>query len=59
MTQHAHRLVLAIWLVSHFPISLARETLDPNDSTKYLDVGRTFADNVLKYGRDTYSFITP
>jgi len=27
---------------------------DPNESTKYLDAVREFADNVLKYGRDTY-----
>jgi pectate lyase len=27
---------------------------DPNQSTKYLDAVREFADNVLKYGRDTY-----
>jgi len=35
-------------------VCLAAETSDPNDSTKYLDAVRTFADNVLKYGRDTY-----
>jgi ankyrin repeat protein len=35
---------------------LAGETKnsDPNQSSKYLDAVRTFADNVLKYGRDTY-----
>jgi hypothetical protein len=33
---------------------LANETSDANESTKYLDAVRTFADNVLKYGRDTY-----
>jgi pectate lyase len=27
---------------------------DPNNSSTYLDAVRTFADNVLKYGRDTY-----
>ena len=27
---------------------------DPNQSSKYLDAVREFADNVLKYGRDTY-----
>jgi pectate lyase len=36
-----------------FPGSAA-EPSDPNQSTKYLDAVRTFADNVLKYGRDTY-----
>ena len=35
------------------------EPPDPNQSSKYLDAVRAFADNVLKYGRDTYSFITP
>jgi pectate lyase len=32
----------------------AADTHDANDSTKYLNAVRTFADNVLKYGRDTY-----
>ena len=27
---------------------------DPNESSKYLDAVREFADNVLKYGRDRY-----
>jgi pectate lyase len=27
---------------------------DPNESSEYLDAVREFADNVLKYGRDTY-----
>jgi pectate lyase len=35
-------------------ISLAADTPDTNNSTKYLNAVRTFADNVLKYGRDTY-----
>jgi len=30
------------------------EPPDPNQSSKYLDAIREFADNVLKYGRDTY-----
>jgi pectate lyase len=32
----------------------AAEPSDPNQSTKYLDAVREFADNVLKYGRDTH-----
>jgi len=36
--------------------SLATEASDANESSKYLDAVRTFADNVLKYGRDTYGF---
>jgi len=32
----------------------AAQPPDPNRSTKYLDAVREFADNVLKYGRDTY-----
>jgi hypothetical protein len=32
----------------------AAEPSDPNNNSKYLDAVRTFADNVLKYGRDTY-----
>jgi hypothetical protein len=27
---------------------------DPNDPNRYLNAVREFADNVLKYGRDTY-----
>ena len=32
----------------------AAEPSDTNQSSKYLDAVREFADNVLKYGRDTY-----
>ena len=32
----------------------AAEPSDPNQSSKYLNAVRTFADNVVKYGRDTY-----
>jgi hypothetical protein len=30
------------------------ESPDPNQNSKYLEAVREFADNVLKYGRDTY-----
>jgi hypothetical protein len=32
----------------------AAETPAPNDPNRYLNAVRAFADNVLKYGRDTY-----
>jgi len=35
-------------------IATETESTDPNQSSKYLDAVREFADNVLKYGRDTY-----
>jgi ankyrin repeat protein len=46
--------ILIVLLISGFSICLATESSDPNDRSKYLDAVRTFADNVLKYGRDTY-----
>jgi len=41
-------------LLCYFSICLAAESPDANESGKYLNAVRTFADNVLKYGRDTY-----
>jgi hypothetical protein len=46
--------MFAIWLLSHLSICPAAEPLDPSDPNRYLNAVRTFADNVLKYGRDTY-----
>ena len=46
--------VWAILLLCQFSICFGSENVDSNDSTKYLDVVREFADKVLKYGRDTY-----
>jgi len=46
--------VLGILLVCQFSVCLGKAIPDANESTKYLDAVRTFADNVLKYGRDTY-----
>ena len=46
--------VLAILLMLQIHVCLATESADPNNSSKYLDAVREFADNVLKYGRDTY-----
>jgi hypothetical protein len=51
--QRAYRLVFAILFLSHLPICPASETPDPTDPNRYLNAVRTFADNVLKYGRDT------
>jgi pectate lyase len=50
----AHQAVVGIVLICQFSLGLATETPDPNDTSKYLNAVRTFADNVLKYGRDTY-----
>ena len=52
--QRAHRLTFAILILSHLPICFSAETSDPTDPNRYLNAVRTFADNVLKYGRDTY-----
>ena len=49
-----HQAVLAILLICQISICLGTEPPDPNQSSKYLNAVRTFADNVLKYGRDTY-----
>jgi pectate lyase len=49
-----HRIVLGILLISHFSACLTAKAPEPNESSKYLNAVRTFADNVLKYGRDTY-----
>ncbi|MBW1976190.1 MAG: ankyrin repeat domain-containing protein, partial [Deltaproteobacteria bacterium] len=46
--------MLVILLICQFSVCPANEIPDPNSSTKYLNAVRTFADNVLKYGRDTY-----
>ena len=49
-----HRVLFVLLLLSQFSICLGTEVPDSNDSSKYLDTVREFADNVLKYGRDTY-----
>ena len=55
MTQKfAHRLMFVILLICQSFICFATETPDAKNSNKYLDAVREFADNVLKYGRDTY-----
>jgi hypothetical protein len=52
--QRVHRLIIVILLLSHLSICLGTETPDLNDPNRYLNAVRQFADNVLKYGRDTY-----
>ena len=50
----ARQAMLEISLIWQLSVYLAAEAPDPNESTKYLNATRTFADDVLKYGRDTY-----
>jgi pectate lyase len=52
--RYANHALLTILLICQSCICLAAESSDPNQSSNYLDAIRTFADNVLKYGRDTY-----
>jgi len=49
-----HQAMLVAILLCQFTICHAGEKLDPNNTNRYLNAVRTFADNVLKYGRDTY-----
>lgn len=46
--------MLSTLLICQFSVCFAVNNPDPNDSSKYLEAVREFADNVLKYGRDTY-----
>jgi hypothetical protein len=48
-----HQAVLVTLLLCQISVCLATDTPKANES-KYLDAVREFADNVLKYGRDTY-----
>jgi pectate lyase len=50
----ANQAVLGILLICQVSVCIGTDTPDANQSSKYLDAVRTFADNVLKYGRDTY-----
>ena len=45
---------ITLALLSVNSIAAETESSDPNQSSKYLNAVREFADNVLKYGRDTY-----
>jgi hypothetical protein len=46
--------VLAILLICEFSVCPGKEAPAPADPNRYLNAVREFADNVLKYGRDTY-----
>ena len=49
-----YRLVIGTLIFCPLSACLGKDATDPNASSKYLDAVREFADNVLKYGRDTY-----
>lgn len=49
-TRHIVMVVLLLICPAVFPA----DNLYADENSKYLDAVRTFADNVLKYGRDTY-----
>jgi hypothetical protein len=49
-----HQVVLAILLICQLCVCFGKEAPDPADPNRYLNAVREFADNVLKYGRDTY-----
>ena len=51
--------VFALLRICQFSTCLTTERPDLNDPSRYLNVVRTFTDNVLKYGRDTYSSMIP
>ncbi|MHC4680638.1 MAG: hypothetical protein ACYTEK_18285 [Planctomycetota bacterium] len=52
-----HQVMLITFLLCQFSICPATETPDPTDPNRYLNAVRTFADNVLKYGRDRVSAV--
>jgi len=47
-------IVLAVLLICRLSVCLGKQASIASESSKYLNAVRTFADNVLKYGRDTY-----
>jgi pectate lyase len=49
-----HQTIFVTMLLCQFSICRASKRLDLNDPNRYLNAVREFADNVLKYGRDTY-----
>jgi pectate lyase len=54
-----HQVVVGIVLICQFSVCLAGERPDPTDPDRFLNAVREFADNALKYGRDTYGKHTP
>ena len=49
-----HQVVMITFLLCQFSICPATGIPGPTDPNRYLNAVRTFADNVLKYGRDNY-----
>jgi len=50
-----NKIIIPKILILLFALNVqAIEITDPNDPNRYLNAVRTFADNVLKYGMDTY-----
>ena len=49
-----HGAMLSTLFLCQFSVSLGREAPAATDPNRYLNAVREFADNVLKYGRDTY-----
>jgi pectate lyase len=54
MRNRLNVLVIIVLTTCLIPPCTAAKTSEPNQTSKYLDAVRTFADNVLRYGRDTY-----
>jgi len=50
----AYRAVLVILLIPHYVACIGKESPSVADPNRYLNAVIEFADNVLKYGRDTY-----
>jgi len=50
----SHLAMLGAILLCRPSICFANERPDPNDPNRYLNAVCEFADNILKYGRDTY-----
>jgi pectate lyase len=49
-----YQAILAAVLLCQLSVCLGKEAPEPADPNRYLNAVREFADNVLKYGRDTY-----
>jgi len=49
-----YQAILVAVLLCQLSVCLGKEAPEPADPNRYLNAVREFADNVLKYGRDTY-----
>ncbi|MFC1781793.1 ankyrin repeat domain-containing protein, partial [Planctomycetota bacterium] len=47
-------MLLSVTILAFFPVNSSATETQSSDPNRYLDAVREFADNVLKYGRDTY-----